>query len=70
MLSQHTDDIVSKFNLHLCWLRVLKQVSVDNGILEQFYLLVITSVITYCIVCCDGNEIKNTTFIWKAVSVI
>ena len=57
--STHAKKMYRKANQRMFFLRKLKQISVDNIILELFYKSIIQSVLSYCLVCWFGNLCKK-----------
>ena len=55
----HVDAILRKLNSRMYCLRKLKSFNVRKEILSSFYNAVISSVLSYCIVCWGGNIPKQ-----------
>ena len=57
--SDHINDIKSKANKRLHFVRKLGHFKVDRIIMTLFYKSVIESVLTFCITCWGGNSSKG-----------
>ena len=57
--SDHINNIKSKANKRLCFVRKLGQCKVDRTLITLFYKSVIESVLSFCISCWGGNSSKG-----------
>ena len=57
--SDHINNIKSKANKRLYFVRKLGQFKVDRTLITLFYKSVIENVLSFCITCCGGNSSKG-----------